>query len=43
MTIEGPSDQLKSDLEAIGETMTNEWLEKAGEKGAAVVEAYKAM
>lgn len=43
MTVEPPAAQLKADFEAIGETMTQEWLEKAGEKGAAVVEAYKAM
>ena len=43
MTVEAPSDQLKADFEAIGETMTEEWLERAGEKGAAVIEAYQAM
>ncbi len=43
MTVEGPSDQLKSDFEAIGTTMTDEWLKKAGDKGKAVVDAYKAM
>ncbi len=40
----GPaSEQLTEDLRAIGETMTAEWLEKAGEEGRAIVEAYQAM
>ena len=30
MVIEGPSDALRSDFEAIGQTMTDEWLDKAG-------------
>jgi len=43
MVIEPPSAKLKADFEAIGETMTKEWLEKAGAEGKAVVDAYKAM
>jgi TRAP-type C4-dicarboxylate transport system substrate-binding protein len=43
MVIEPPSAKLKSDFEAIGQTMTQEWLEKAGAEGKAVVDAYKAM
>ncbi len=43
MVIEGPSDQLKADFVAIGETMTSEWLEKAGDAGKAVVDAYQSM
>lgn len=43
MTVEGPSPKLKSDFEAIGKTMTEEWLKKAGDKGKAVVEAYRKM
>ncbi|NKB76414.1 MAG: C4-dicarboxylate ABC transporter substrate-binding protein [Gammaproteobacteria bacterium] len=43
MVIEGPSDQLKADFVAIGETMTSEWLAKAGDAGKAVVDAYKGM
>ena len=31
MTVQPPGDQLRADLEAIGETMTEEWLEEAGE------------
>ncbi|MHC5652675.1 TRAP transporter substrate-binding protein [Stappia sp.] len=42
MKVEMPSDQLKADLAKIGETMTAEWLKSAGDKGKAVVDAYKA-
>ncbi|MCB2053820.1 MAG: TRAP transporter substrate-binding protein [Geminicoccaceae bacterium] len=41
MTVQPAGDQLKSDLEKIGETMTNEWLEAAGDQGKAIVDAYK--
>ncbi len=38
----GPaSDALMGGLKEIGETMTTEWLETAGEDGAAIVDAYK--
>jgi hypothetical protein len=43
MTVEPASDTLKSDLQAIGATMTEEWLAAAGEDGRAIVEAYRAM
>jgi TRAP-type C4-dicarboxylate transport system substrate-binding protein len=43
MTVEGPSDQLASDFEDIGKTMTEEWLEKAGDAGARVIDAYRGM
>ncbi len=43
MVVEPPSDKLKADFEAIGATMTKEWLEKAGADGKAVIDAYKAM
>lgn len=43
MTVEGPSDQLKSELRDIGETMTEEWLETAGEQGQQIVEAFRDM
>ena len=43
MVVENASGQLKTDFENIGATMTTEWLERAGDAGAAVVEAYKAM
>jgi len=39
----GPaSDQLVSDLQEIGATMTAEWLEQAGEEGAAIVDSFMA-
>jgi TRAP-type C4-dicarboxylate transport system substrate-binding protein len=41
--VEGPSEQLHQDFMAIGETMTAEWLEKAGENGKEVIESYRSM
>jgi TRAP-type C4-dicarboxylate transport system substrate-binding protein len=41
MTVEAPSPQLRADLEAIGVTMTEEWLKEAGEPGKAIVDAYR--
>ncbi len=41
MTVEPAGDQLNADLQAIGETMTAEWLETAGDDGAAIVDAFK--
>jgi len=43
MTVGPASDQMVSELKAIGETMTAEWLEAAGAEGAAIVDAFKAM
>ncbi|MCP4329150.1 MAG: TRAP transporter substrate-binding protein [Alphaproteobacteria bacterium] len=43
MVVEGPGEQLRADFMAIGETMTKEWLERAGDAGAAVVESYNQM
>ncbi|WP_417768162.1 TRAP transporter substrate-binding protein [Stappia sp.] len=43
MNVAKPSDKLKSDLAVVGETMTGEWLKAAGDKGKAIVDAYKAM
>lgn len=43
MKVERAGDQLKGELEAIGVTMTDEWLENAGDQGASIVEAYKSM
>lgn len=43
MKVAKPSDKLKSDLAVVGETMTEEWLKAAGDKGKAIVDAYKAM
>jgi TRAP-type C4-dicarboxylate transport system substrate-binding protein len=43
MTVGAPGDQLKSDLQAIGATMSAEWTESAGADGKTIVEAYKGM
>ena len=43
MKVTGPSDQLKADLAGFGATMTDEWLKSAGDKGKAIIDAYKAM
>jgi TRAP-type C4-dicarboxylate transport system substrate-binding protein len=43
MTIAQPGDQLRADLEQIGETMAAEWLEVTGEAGKQIVDAYKSM
>ncbi len=42
MTVGPAGDQLKADFMAIGETMTGEWLTKAGDAGKAAIDAYKA-
>jgi TRAP-type C4-dicarboxylate transport system substrate-binding protein len=41
MTIMQPSDALAERLQEIGDTMTAEWEESAGETGRSVVEAYR--
>jgi TRAP-type C4-dicarboxylate transport system substrate-binding protein len=43
MTVEPASDQMKQDLMEIGETMTAEWLEDAGEQGQAIVDQFRSM
>jgi TRAP-type C4-dicarboxylate transport system substrate-binding protein len=43
MTVAPPGDGLRADLEKIGQTMTNEWLEATGETGKAIVDAYRSM
>ncbi len=43
MQVEKPGEQLVTDLQGFGETMTEEWLQSAGESGKAIVDAYKAM
>ena len=40
MKVEKASDQLVSDLKKIGETMTAEWLEAAGDTGKGIVDAF---
>ncbi|MEL6677634.1 MAG: TRAP transporter substrate-binding protein, partial [Pseudomonadota bacterium] len=42
MTVQPAGEALMGELRAIGETMTTEWLEAAGEEGAAIIEAYRA-
>ncbi|MEM9248022.1 MAG: TRAP transporter substrate-binding protein [Pseudomonadota bacterium] len=42
MTVQRAGDALVGELQAIGDTMTGEWLEAAGAGGAAIVDAYKA-
>jgi TRAP-type C4-dicarboxylate transport system substrate-binding protein len=42
MTVSAPSDQLKSELAAFGETMAAEWTASTGEAGKAVLDAYRA-
>lgn len=42
MVVEAASGQLKADFENIGQIMTDEWFERAGDSGRAVVDAYKA-
>lgn len=41
MTVSQPSDKLSQQLKDIGRTMTDEWLEEAGETGQKVVEDYR--
>jgi hypothetical protein len=42
MSVEPPSEQLASELREIGETMTTEWLESAGDTGKGIVDSYNA-
>ena len=41
MTVSEPSGTLSEQLAEIGETMTQEWLEEAGDEGRQVIEAYE--
>ncbi len=43
MKVAPPSPELKKQLEGFGKTMTEEWLNKAGADGKAIIDAYKAM
>ena len=43
MNIVAPSAQLKADMKKVGDTMLQEWLQKAGPEGPAVIDAYKKM
>lgn len=42
MEVLPPGEQLVADFQAIGATMTEEWLEKAGDQGQAIIDAYQA-
>ncbi|WP_164659326.1 TRAP transporter substrate-binding protein [Tropicibacter sp. Alg240-R139] len=42
MSVGPASDQMVGELKEIGVTMTNEWLEAAGDEGKAIVDAFKA-
>jgi TRAP-type C4-dicarboxylate transport system substrate-binding protein len=41
MEVSQPSDALSARLAEIGETMTAEWLEEAGDEGQAIIDAYR--
>ena len=43
MNVGPASDQMVGELKEIGVTMTNEWLEAAGDEGKAIVDAFNAM
>jgi len=43
MTVGPVNDSLKAELRAIGEIMTAEWLEAAGEQGSAIVDSFNSM
>ncbi|MGY4830175.1 TRAP transporter substrate-binding protein [Sphaerotilaceae bacterium SBD11-9] len=43
MTIAPPSSQLRSDMKKVGDTMLQEWLQKAGPEGQAVIDGFKKM
>ena len=43
MKVAPPSDELNKELEGFGQTMTEEWLKKAGPDGKEIIDAYKAM
>ena len=41
ITVSEPSEQLAATLKDVGETMTQEWKERAGEQGAQILEKYR--
>lgn len=41
MTVVPPSSELRADLQQIGETMLQEWLQRSGPDGQAIFETYK--
>lgn len=42
MKVSPPGDKLKEELKGFGETMTKEWLDKAGDEGKKIIDAYRA-
>jgi TRAP-type C4-dicarboxylate transport system substrate-binding protein len=43
MKVLPPSDKLRDDMKKVGETLTSDWLKRAGADGQAVIDAYKKM
>ena len=43
MKVQPPSDKLRNDLKKVGDTLTSDWLKRAGADGQAVIDAYKKM
>ncbi|MBV9080523.1 MAG: TRAP transporter substrate-binding protein, partial [Elusimicrobia bacterium] len=43
MTIYPPSAQLKADLKKVGDTMTADWVKKAGPEGQGIIDAFRKM
>lgn len=41
MNVEEPSPQLQADMKQVGETITEEWVQQAGEDGRAILEKYR--
>ena len=43
MNVVEPSDSLLAEFNDIGDTMTQEWLDEAGEQGQTIVDRYNSM
>ncbi|WP_136064793.1 TRAP transporter substrate-binding protein [Modicisalibacter radicis] len=43
ITVSEPSEELAATLKDVGETMTREWQDRAGEQGAQILETYRQM
>jgi TRAP-type C4-dicarboxylate transport system substrate-binding protein len=41
MTISAPDDKLRAELQRVGDTLTAEWLKKAGATGEQIISAYR--
>ena len=42
MEVDPPGEALRAELEAVGQTMVEDWLERAGDVGRVVIETYRA-